>query len=140
MTTRTDDPLRYVVETSRSVNETQEAVTAVARGHAFGVLHVYDMKQTLKGKGFELEPEVRVLELCSPSHAHQVLKTQVDMNLALPCRISIWQEGGVTNIGMIRPKAMLEMLTEDAVLRVVADEVEGAMVAIIDEVSGLPTT
>lgn len=132
-TTPSLDPLRYVVETGKSVDHAQADLTAAAQKRKFGLLHAYDFKQTLAGKGFTLEPEVRVLELCSPSHAERVLKAQIDMNLALPCRISIWQEGGRTRIGMLRPRALLEMLTRVPALRELADEVERLMVAMIDE-------
>ena len=47
--------------------------------------------------------------------------------------LSIWQEGGATRIGMIRPKAMLEMLTVQPALRQIADEVEHLMLEMIDE-------
>jgi uncharacterized protein (DUF302 family) len=133
MTTTTDDAIRYVVPSSKSVDRAQQDLTAAAQKRRFGVLHSYDLKQTLAGKGFQLEPEVRVLEICSPAHADKVLKAEVAMNMALPCRISVWQEGGTTRIGMIRPKAMLEMLTEQPVLRQVVDEVERLMVEMIDE-------
>jgi uncharacterized protein (DUF302 family) len=133
MTTVTDDAIRYVVQSARSVDQAQEAVTAAAQKRKFGLLHHYDLKQTLKGKGFDLEPEVRVLEICNPGFADQVLKAEVAMNMGLPCRISVWQEGGATHIGMIRPKAMLEMLTEAPALRRLADEVERLMVEMIDE-------
>lgn len=126
------DPFRYVVETEKSVDRAQADLTRAAQERKFGVLHVYDFKQTLADKGLSLEPEVRVLELCSPSHAERVLKARVDMNLGLPCRISIWQEGGRTRIGMLRPKAVLGMLARAPALDAVADEVERAMVAMID--------
>jgi len=133
METKTDDAIRYVVESEKTVDQAQQDVTAAAQQRKFGVLHSYDLKQTLKGKGFELDPEVRVLEICSPSHADRVLKTEVAMNMALPCRISIWQEDGRTCIGMIRPKAMLEMLTEQPAMRQIADEVERLMLEMIAE-------
>jgi len=133
MTTKADDAIRYVVRSSKSVDQAQEAVTAAAQKRKFGTLHTYDLKQTLEGKGFDLEPEVRVLEICNPPYAEKVLKAQVSMNMALPCRISVWQEDGATRIGMIRPKAMLEMLTDLPALRQIADEVERLMVEIIDE-------
>ena len=133
MTIRTDDAIRYVVASKKSVDQAQQAVTSAAQKRKFGVLHHYDLKQTLQGKGFELEPEVRVLEICNPGYADQVLKAEVAMNMTLPCRISVWQEGGATHIGMIRPKAMLEMLTEQPALRQIADEVEHLMLEMIGE-------
>ncbi|MGB0133193.1 DUF302 domain-containing protein [Dokdonella sp.] len=53
--------------------------------------------------------------------------------MALPCRISVYTEGGQTRIGMIRPEPMLGMLSKDPALAKVAAEVEAATIQMIDE-------
>jgi len=55
------------------------------------------------------------------------------LNLALPCRISVYQEKGKTKIGMVRPTALLALFPEAADLKAVADEVERATRRMIDE-------
>ncbi|MBI4574536.1 MAG: DUF302 domain-containing protein [candidate division NC10 bacterium] len=47
----------------------------------------------------------KILEVCNPQRATQVLTANMGVNMALPCRISVYQEGGKTRIGMIRPTA-----------------------------------
>lgn len=42
--------------------------------------------------------------------------------MALPCRISVFTEKGVTKIGLIRPQPMLASLSDDPVLGEVARE------------------
>jgi uncharacterized protein (DUF302 family) len=54
------------------------------------------------------------------------------MNLALPCRISVYQEQRKTKIGMVRPTALLALFPEAADLTSVAAEVERETV-MIDE-------
>ena len=54
------------------------------------------------------------------------------LNIALPCRISVYTEAGVTRIGMIRPGAMLASLSADPSLREVAQAVEASTKAIIE--------
>jgi uncharacterized protein (DUF302 family) len=101
--------------------------------HQFGVLHIHDLKATMNKKGVPFEPECRVFEVCNPKKAFAVLSEDLSMNMALPCRISVWEEHGNTQIGMINPKPMLEMLSQSPALSEVADEVQGILTAIIDE-------
>jgi uncharacterized protein (DUF302 family) len=53
--------------------------------------------------------------------------------MALPCRISVYAEGGRTHIGLIRPVPMLAALSDDPALRRVAEEVEAATIRMVDE-------
>ena len=54
------------------------------------------------------------------------------LNMALPCRISVYTEAGTTRIGMIRPAAMLASLSGDPSLCEVARAVEASTMAIIE--------
>jgi uncharacterized protein (DUF302 family) len=53
--------------------------------------------------------------------------------MALPCRISVYTEGGTTRIGMIEPARMLGMLSDDPALEPIAHEVGDATRRMIDE-------
>ncbi len=126
------DTFRYVVTSKLGVADAQQRLEAAIQAHKFSVLHTYDLRQTLHEKGFDLPAEVRVLELCNANQAFRVLQHEIGMNLALPCRISIWQLEGQTHVGMLRPKAMLQMLSKSPALNAIADEVERAMVEMVD--------
>ena len=54
------------------------------------------------------------------------------MNVALPCRISIYQQDGRTLIGMVRPTAILQSLSQSGKLSEIADRVEADTIAIIE--------
>ena len=75
----------------------------------------------------------RILEVCNPQRAVQVLTRNMTTNLALPCRISVYQEQGKTKIGMIRPTALLALFPGAAALKTVAEEVERETMRMIDE-------
>jgi uncharacterized protein (DUF302 family) len=53
--------------------------------------------------------------------------------MALPCRISVYRDGGKTKIGMIRPTALLALFPGSAGLKSVAEEVERETIRMIDE-------
>jgi uncharacterized protein (DUF302 family) len=123
---------RYIVETGKSPAQASSDLQAALKGHGFGVLHSYDLRATLAAKGFGMTNECLILEVCSPRQAAAVLAEDMGMNLALPCRISVYQDGGRTFIGMIRPVALLSSLSTSDVLGRIAAEVERDMVAVID--------
>jgi uncharacterized protein (DUF302 family) len=57
----------------------------------------------------------------------------MSMNLALPCRVSVYEDRGRTKIGLISPKALLAHLSNSPALAKVASEVESAIMRMIDE-------
>jgi uncharacterized protein (DUF302 family) len=62
-----------------------------------------------------------------------VLANDLRLNMALPCRVSVYTEEGKTWIGMIRPTPMLGMLSSDPALAAIAREVEQTLVNVIAE-------
>jgi len=77
-----------------------------------------------------------VFEVCNPQQAAQVLAADMALNMALPCRISVYTQAGTTRIGMIRPEAMLSALSSDPELAEVARQVEASTMAIMEEAAG----
>jgi len=125
--------MRYVVKSSKTVDQATSDLEAAVKANGFGVLHQYDLKKTLAGKGVDLPHECRILEVCNPKQAARVLDADMGMNIALPCRISVYEDGGATWIGMARPTALLASLSESADLRAVAEEVEQATIRMIEQ-------
>jgi len=124
--------MRYVVSSDKSVEQATTDLEEAVRRNGFGVLHQYDLKKTLAGKGVELPHECRILDVCNPQQAARVLTADMGMNVALPCRVSVYEDGGQTRIGMVKPTAMLASLSDSLELRSVAEDVELAITRIID--------
>jgi uncharacterized protein (DUF302 family) len=123
----------YIVESGKPFDKATEDLTAAIGRHQFGVLHVHDLGATLRGKGIAFDNECKVLEVCQPRQAARVLATDMRLNMALPCRVSVWTEGGATRIGMIEPEQMLAGLSGDPALSEVAREVATTLRQAIDE-------
>ena len=123
----------YQVETDKPFATAVADLDAAVRRHGFGVLHVHDLGKTLRSKGQSFTEECSVFEVCNPVQAARVLATDMRLNMALPCRISVFTEGGRTKIGMIRPVPMLQALSPDPALREIAAEVERKTTLMIDE-------
>jgi uncharacterized protein (DUF302 family) len=125
----------YIVESTKSFDQASADLAAAVRNNGFGVLHVHDLGGTLRKKGVEFKEECRVFEVCNPMQAGKVLAADMRLNMALPCRISVYTEKGQTRIGMIKPKTMLASLSSDPALAEIASEVEAKTIAMIDEAS-----
>lgn len=123
----------YTVETSKSFEQASTDLDAAVKRHGFGVLHVHDIGNTLRSKGLSFTENCRVFEVCNPAQAAKVLASDMRMNMALPCRISVYTEKGKTRIGMIKPTDMLSMLSEDPALSQVAREVDEKTTLMINE-------
>lgn len=123
----------YTVTTDKSFEQAASDLDAAVKKHQFGVLHVHDLGTTLRSKGIEFEDECKVFEVCNPAQAATVMAIDMDMNMALPCRISVWRKDGQTRIGMIRPGWLLDKLNDAPQLAGIAREVEEATVRMIDE-------
>lgn len=123
----------YRKETLKSVDQVFADIEAASKAHGFGVLHHYDFKQTLESKGFPLANECRVMEICNPGQASDVLSVDMALNMALPCRISIYEDHGKTIVGMIPPTALLKLVSDDPRIEPAARQVEETMEKIIQD-------
>lgn len=123
----------HIVDTSKSFEQAVTDLDTAVKNNKFGVLHVHDIGATLRGKGFEFAEQCKVFEVCNPGQASKVLAVDMRLNMALPCRISVYTEKGKTKIGMIEPAKMLAMLSNDATLSAIAKEVEASIIKMMDE-------
>jgi len=123
----------YTVTSDKSFDQASTDLDAAVKRHGFGVLHVHDLGATLRSKGIAFDNECRVFEVCNPGQAAKVLASDMRLNMALPCRISVYTEGGQTRIGLIKPARMLAMLSSEPALAQVAAEVEAKTILMVDE-------
>ena len=123
----------YIVETAKSFQQASTDLEAAVKQHGFGVLHTHDLGATLRSKGIEFDEQCKIFEVCNPKQAFKVLSADMRLNMALPCRISVFTEKGKTLIGLIRPVPMLSALSQDESLVKIATEVENATIQMVDD-------
>lgn len=123
----------YIVESDKTFEQASNDLDAAVKRNGFGVLHIHDLGETLRSKGIEFSEQCRVFEVCNPKQAAKVLSTDMHLNMALPCRISVFTENGITKIGLIKPALMLAALSDNAQLSEVASEVENKTILMVDE-------
>lgn len=123
----------HIVQTNKSFEQASSDLDEAVKRNGFGVLHIHDLGATLRSKGISFDEQCRVFEVCNPAQAAKVLSTDMRLNMALPCRISVFTEKGETKIGLIKPEQMLATLSSDASLAAVAKEVELKIMLMVDE-------
>jgi uncharacterized protein (DUF302 family) len=128
----------YVKTTNKDFDAAVRDLEEAVKRHKFGVLHTLDLKATLREKGVDLPSRCRILDVCNPQRASQVLARDISVNMALPCRISVYEEGGKVKIGMISPLTLLQLFPSGERLRDVAEEVERETARMIDEAAQEP--
>ncbi len=122
----------YVVDTDKSFEQAASDLEVEVKKLNFGVLHIHNIGNTLRSKGVDFAENCKVFEVCDPKQAAKVLAADMQLNMALPCRISVYTENGSTKIGMIKPAQLLSALSDDQVLQEVANEVEQITIQMID--------
>ena len=125
--------MKYIVETTKSVGQAVIDLQEAVKKHKFGVLHIHNLQETMKKKGVDFPNQCQILEICNPQKAKEVLEEDMEMNMALPCRVSVYTDRGKTKIGMIKPTALLASLSPSEYLKKVAEEVEEKIIQMIDD-------
>ena len=118
--------------TEKTVSEAAAALQAAVQANHFGVMQVHNLKETMAKKGVDLERECLIFEVCQPQQAEKVLDQNMSVSTALPCRISIYEEGGKTILATLKPTTLLAMFNTPQ-LEGVAQEVEDTIVKIMKE-------
>ncbi len=123
----------YIVDTDKSFTQASADLESAVKNHGFGVLHIHDLGNTLRSKDLAFDNECKIFEVCNPILATKVLSIDMRLNMALPCRISVYTEQGKTKIGLIKPAQMLLILSQNSALVEVANEVEEKIMQMVDE-------
>lgn len=120
---------------TKTVSDAATALHSAVEANRFGVMHIHNLKETMAKKGVEFARECLIFEVCQPQQAKKVLDENMSVSTALPCRISIYEEGGKTVLATLRPTALLAMFKVPQ-LEQVAREVETTIIKIMTEAAG----
>jgi uncharacterized protein (DUF302 family) len=125
----------YEIESKKTIDQVCQDLEKAVANHKFGVMTVHNLKETMKKKGVEFDPECRIFEVCNPHQAKKVLEKNLGISTALPCRISVFIEAGKVKLATLKPTALISQFNIPE-LQPVAKEVEEALIQIMKEASG----
>jgi uncharacterized protein (DUF302 family) len=103
----------YKTQTHYPVDSVKAQLAVKAKQLGFGILGSYEFKKILQKKGFAIEQEITMYELCNPAGAQKALNSMPDISVYLPCRLSIYEENGVTTLATIGIEDMLQTVDVD---------------------------
>jgi uncharacterized protein (DUF302 family) len=97
----------YTNESQSSIATIKEEMAGKAKEVGFGLLKEYSFRELLKEKGFPIEKDITVFELCNPAAAQGALSTHPELSVYLPCRISVYEKDGKIILSTIDIEEML---------------------------------
>lgn len=92
--------------------------------HGFSVLHTHALSETLAAKGQPIAARCAILEVCNAKVASKMLKRDLTLSLALPCRVAVFEIAGGARLGTIAPTTILSGFEIELDIEAAAAEVE----------------
>lgn len=123
----------YTVQSDKSLEEAMEVIEKNLNEIQFSVQWQTNITENLKKKGLtKIQESYNVMEVCSPFAAEKVLSQNPEANYFLPCKITVFEKEGKTNIGLPRPTVLMEPLNDPKLIEIV-QEVEDSLIEVIDK-------
>lgn len=123
----------HTVKTHKNSDDVIPELTKALKAINFGVLETLDFKKILSDKGLEFSDDYKLLEVCNPQLAKQVLEANPDLGLLLPCTIAVYQKDNENFISLARPTSLLSMASDEN-LKFSGEEIENNLIRIIESV------
>ncbi len=122
----------YNVTSEKTLDQVCAGLEKAVPAHAFGLIAIHDLRETMAKKNVAFDRECRVFEVCNPHQAKRVLEARMEVSSALPCRISVYEQDGKVVLSTMKPTAMMGLFEVPA-LDAVAAEVEASIMAIMQD-------
>jgi uncharacterized protein (DUF302 family) len=123
--------IKYEVKSKKSFDEAVESLKKSLSENKFGVLFELNFKDKLKEKGLEFESNFKILEVCNPVQAQEVLSRNIEVGYFLPCKMVVYEKEGSVYIGMIKPTEIIQMIGSEEILAI-AKDIENVLKKSID--------
>ena len=121
----------HTVKTKKSIDNTITDLSKNLKEVGFGVLETLDFKKILSEKGLEFTDEYKLMEVCNPHLAKQVLEANPDLGLLLPCTIAVYQKNNENFISLARPTSLLSMASDEN-LKISGEDIEDGLIKVIE--------
>ena len=116
--------MNILIDSTKPFDRVLAAVEHSIAHHGFSVLHTHALSETLAAKGQPIAARCAVLEVCNAKVASQMLKRDLTLSLALPCRVAVFETAGGTRLGTIAPTTILSGFEVEPDIEAAAAEVE----------------
>ena len=124
--------MQYIEISNKSVQEVVDNLKEVASKYKYGIQHIHNVQETLKSKGIDLGNECQIVDICNPIVAEQFLSEDMSLSIIMPCKISVYTQGGDTMIAMNSLVQLVDDINPDMIE--IAQKVQEQLLQIMDEV------
>ena len=123
--------INYKVKTNKDFDLAIEDLKKNLSKYNFGVLWELNFKEKLKEKGLDFAKNFKILEVCNPQQAKEVLEKNIEVGYFLPCKMVVYEDNDSVYIGMIKPTQLIGLM-DDHELSYIAAEIEKVLKSAID--------
>ncbi len=124
--------VNYEVKTTKTFSTAVEDLKKSLTENNFGVLWELNFKDKLAEKGLDFQQNFKVLEVCNPKQAKEVLDLHIEVGYFLPCKMVVYEKENSVFMGMVRPTSMIGMSGKEELL-IIAQQVETVLKKALDE-------
>lgn len=107
----------FIQQTGLNSGSIEERIEEDAKAHGLMLKKHFPFSENLPQNGLEIKEHASVFEFCKAPLAARLLNTQPELNVLMPCRISVYEKEGVTYAATPNLKVQLEMLECDNELK-----------------------
>ena len=123
----------HIVESDKSFHEATVDLEAVVQRLGFVILGSHDLGAVLRAKEIDVDEECKVFAVANYRQIEKLLAADMRLALALPWHIAVFTENGATKIGVLRPEALLAMLSAGDEVSRLARDLEEKVIQMVDE-------
>lgn len=122
--------ISYRVSIDKSFDEALNSLRNSLKNRGYGILWELDIQETLRSKGQDFSGNIKVLEVCNPGHAKVILDINMEAGLFLPCKMAVYEKDEKIFLGLIKPKALMEVFNDSKLLaigEIIEEELKAAI-------------
>lgn len=122
--------IRYQTKTGKGFEQAIEDLKENLKSVGFGVLWELNFADKLREKGMAFDANFKIMEVCHPHKAKEVLEANIEVGYFLPCKMVVYEKDSEVYMGMLRPVEIVKMV--DPKLVEMAQNIEYILVEAIE--------
>src|SRR5690554_1690915 len=99
--------IKYEKSTTKSFDEAIESIKKELKERNFGVLWELNFKEKLAEHKIEFKNNFKILEVCNPQKANEVLSKHIEVGYFLPCKMVVYEKDDSVFIGTTKPNSLM---------------------------------
>ena len=121
----------YKAETQKTLGTAVKDLKANLLAKGFGTLFELNFKDKIEEKGFTIENDFVLIEVCHAKIASEILNANIEVGFILPCKLVVYEKENATYIGLLKPTTLIPLIDDS--FTDAANEVEAILVQAVNE-------